>query len=60
MGTKCDNTCSNRINGGLSYYDSLNFTFIKAPNGSNNKISLKNIFALNIILFLIIFYYFDL
>jgi hypothetical protein len=60
MGTKCDNTYSNRINSGLSYYDSLNLTFIRARNGSNNKISFKNIFALNIILFLIIFYYFDL
>jgi hypothetical protein len=62
MGTKCDNTYGNRIHGGLSYYGSLKFTFIKARNESNNKNSSKNIFTPNIsiILFLTIFYFFDL
>jgi hypothetical protein len=54
MGTKRGNiTHGNTIDGELSYYDSLNFTFIKARNESNNKNSSKIM-----ILFLTIFYFF--
>jgi hypothetical protein len=58
LGSSSPSQYDDRINGRLSYYDSLKFTFVRTAYQSprNNESSFKNIFSFYIILISIIFY----